>query len=213
MKKKEVKEEQVEEVVEDVEVEEAEDTASKPEKEEKPKKVSKLTKFFNIIYVITTIFSYAYYVYYAVGMIQKNGLDHPLSILFMIAIAIYTLILLVCAVISSSIKTAKARIGKAMKLFGYFKKSIKVFSTALSVIALISVVQSPDTSMWTMIVSIFNIIMNIIKIWMAIAGMMFSAGKAGVKAIVKSKKAKKKAEKEAKKQAKLEAKEKKKLKS
>ncbi len=166
----------------------------------KDKTVGPIVKLFNVIYVVTTLLAYFYYVFYVITYIYKNGTDSTISILLMVAVGIYTLILVACAIISSSIKTAKKRIRKALKAFRFFKRSITIVSSVVAVMALISTLQAENTSGWAVFVSIFSLVTNFIKIMFSILTMGISAGtsvlKFGAKASIKyykKQKAKKKA--------------------
>ena len=160
----------------------------------KDKKVRPIKRFFNTIYVGFTLFAYIFYLVTSITHIVKYGLDTPVSILLLIAIIIYTLILVVCAIMSSSIKTAKKRIKKSMKVFRIFKRSITIVSSVVAIVALIATLQADVTSGWTVFVSIMSLVFNFIKVSLAIAGIAFTAGtsvlKFGAKRTVKKLKGK-----------------------
>ena len=127
----------------------------------KDKKTRPIKRFFNTLYVVFTLAAYIYYVVYGVTHIVKNGLENPISILLLIAIIIYTLILAICAIMSSSIKTAKKRIKKSMKVFKFFKRSITVISSAVAIVALIATLQAEQTSGWVIFVSIMSLLLKL----------------------------------------------------
>ena len=147
----------------------------------KDKKVGPIVKFFNGFYIFTTLAAYLYYVIYASIRIAKNGLDNPLSIVLLIAVVLYTIILATCALMSSSVKTAKKRIKRSMKPFKILKRSITIASATISVIALISAFKSETLSNTTIVVSIFSLILNLIKIWFSILMIGLSAGTSALK--------------------------------
>ncbi len=147
----------------------------------KDKRIGPIQRKFNAIYVIVTLLLYLYYLGYGTVFIVKYGLEEPASILLLIAIIIYTLILVICAIISSSIKTAKKRIKKTMKVFNYFKTSVIIISSIVAIIALVATVRSDSISGWTMFVSIFSLIMNMIRITFALITLTFSAGTSVIK--------------------------------
>ena len=151
---------------------------------------SKIKKFFNRFYVITTLIAYIYYVIYASVTIYKNGLEDPISILLLIAVSLYTIILVGFGLFSSSVKNAKKRLRKPMKAFRFFKRTITVISTAVAIVAIISAFNNPSMDVWTWIVSIFSLIINLIKIYFNLMSMAFAAGtsalKFGAKATYKS---------------------------
>ncbi len=147
----------------------------------KDKKTRPIKRFFNTTYVVFTLIAYIYYLVYAVMHIVKNGLDNPISILLLTAVIIYTLILAVCAIISSSMKTAKKRIKKSLRVFKIFKRSITIISSVVAVVALITALQSETMSGWTMFVSITSLILNFFKISFALMGIMFTAGTSALK--------------------------------
>ena len=147
----------------------------------KDKKTRPIKRFFNTTYVVFTLLAYIYYVVYAIVHIVKNGLDNPISILLLTAVIIYTLILGVCAIISSSIKTAKKRIKKSLRVFKIFKRSITIISSVVAVVALVATLQAETTSGWTMFVSITSLIFNFFKISFALTGIMFTAGTSALK--------------------------------
>ncbi len=155
----------------------------------KEQKTRPIKRFFNTIYVVFTLIAYFYYLVYAILHIVKNGLENPISILLLIAIIIYTLILGVCAIISSTIKTAKKRIKKSLRVFRIFKRSITIISSAVAVVTLITALQAETTSGWALFISITSLIFNFFKISFALMGIMFTAGtsalKFGVKRTVK----------------------------
>ena len=147
----------------------------------KDKRVGPIQRKFNAIYVIVTLLAYFYYLFYGITHIVKYGLEDPVSILLLIAIIIYTLILVICAIMSSSIKTAKKRIKKSMKVFKFFKRSITIISSVVAVVALISTLQAENTSGWAIFVSIFSLFINMIKISFALFTMTLSAGTSALK--------------------------------
>jgi len=147
----------------------------------KDKKTRPIKRFFNTTYVVFTLIAYIYYLVYAVMHIVKNGLDNPISVLLLTAVIIYTLILAVCAIISSSMKTAKKRIKKSLRVFKIFKRSITIISSVVAVVALITALQSETMSGWTMFVSITSLILNFFKISFALMGIMFTAGTSALK--------------------------------
>lgn len=147
----------------------------------KDKRVGPIQRKFNAIYVIVTLLAYFYYLFYGITHIVKYGLEDSVSILLLIAIIIYTLILVICAIMSSSIKTAKKRIKKSMKVFKFFKRSITIISSVVAVVALISTLQAENTSGWVIFVSIFSLFINMIKISFALFTMTLSAGTSALK--------------------------------
>lgn len=155
----------------------------------KEKHVGPIQRKFNAIYVIITLIAYFFYLGYGITHIAKYGLEEPISILLLIAIIVYTLILIVCVAMSSSIKTARKRINKSMKVFRFFKRSITIVSSAVAIIALFSTLQADKTSGWAVFVSILSLFINAIKITFAIFTMTISAGfgvlKFGAKQTVK----------------------------
>ena len=147
----------------------------------KDKKTRPIKRFFNTTYVVTTLLAYFYYVFYVTRYLVKNGVDTPISIMLLIAVSIYTLILVVCAVMSSSIKTAKKRIKRSMRVFKYFKRSITIISSVVAVMALISTLQAEQTSGWAVFVSIVSLILNFLKIMFSLMFMGLSAGTSALK--------------------------------
>lgn len=149
--------------------------------EKKQRPLSPIAKFFNKLYVITTLIAYIYYVVYASITIAKHGLDYPISILLLIAVSLYTIILVVFGLLSSSVKTAKKRLKKPMKAFKFFKRTITVISTVVAIIAICSTFNNEAANAWTWIVSIFSLIINLIKIYFTLISMVFSAGSSALK--------------------------------
>ena len=147
----------------------------------KDKKISPIKRAFNTTYVVFTLLAYIYYVVYATIHIVKNGLENPISILLLVAVIIYTLILAVCAIMSTSIKTAKKRIKKSLRVFKVFKRSITIISSVVAVVALIATLKADQSSGWTIFVSIMSLIFNFIKISFAIMGIMFTASASALK--------------------------------
>lgn len=147
----------------------------------KDKKTRPFVKFFNTLYVVTTLLSYLYYVVYAVIHITKNGLDNPVSIMLLIAVIVYTIILVTCAVISSSFKTAKQRIKRSLKAFKYLRRSITIVSSIVAITALIAAIKADTMSGWTIFVSIVSLIFNFIKVMFSLMMMGLSAGASALK--------------------------------
>ena len=147
----------------------------------KEKPLSPIAKFFNKIYVITTLIAYIYYVIYASITIAKNGIDYPISILLLVAVSLYTIILVTFGLLSRSVKDAKKRLKKPMKAFKFFKRTITVISTAVAIVAIIATFNNDSLDVWTWIVSIFSLIINLIKIYFTLISMAFAAGTSAVK--------------------------------
>ena len=135
-----------------------------------------IIRIFNGTYIAFTLIAYIYYVVYAITNIVKNGIDNPISILLLIAVSLYTLILATCAIVSSSMKTAKKRIKRYLRMFKYLKRSITIISSVVAIMALIAALQGETTSGWTVFVSIMSLIMNFFKIMFALFMMGVSAG-------------------------------------
>jgi len=142
----------------------------------KDKTTNSIVRFFNVSYVILTLIQYLYYVFYVTYNILKNGLDYPISILFLVAVVIYTAILVACAIMSSTMKSARKRIKKSMKAFRYLKRSITIISSIVAIIALITAIQSDTLEGWTLFISIFSLILNFIKIVFSLLLMFVSTG-------------------------------------
>ena len=147
----------------------------------KDKKTRPFIRFFNALYVITTILSYLYYVVYAAIHITKNGLDNPVSIMLLIAVIVYTIILVACAIMSSSFKTAKARIKRSMKVFKYLRRSITIVSSVVAITALVAAFKADTMSGWTIFVSIVSLIFNFVKVMFTLMMMGLSAGASALK--------------------------------
>ena len=144
-------------------------------------KTRPIIRLFNGLYLAVTLLAYLYYLVYVVIHVVKNGIDNPISILLVIAVSIYTVILVACALASSSFKTAKKRIKKNLKWFKILKRSITIGSSIVAIIALVATFKSEDPSAWTIVVSIFSLIMNIIKISFALFMITLSAGTSALK--------------------------------
>ena len=145
------------------------------------KPLSPFAKFFNKVYIITTLIAYIYYVIYASVTVAKNGIDYPISILLLVAVGLYTIILVSFGLLSKSVKDAKKRLRKPMKAFRFFKRTITVISTAVAIVAIVSTFSNDSLDVWTWIVSIFSLIINLIKIYFTLIGMAFSAGTSALK--------------------------------
>ena len=155
----------------------------------KDKTTRPFIRFFNGFYIVTTLLAYLYYVVFSIINIIKNGIENPVSIMLLVAVIIYTAILITCAVVSSSFKTAKRRIKRSLKAFKYLKRSITITSSIVAIIALVATLKSDAVSGWTIFVSIVSLIMNFIKVMFALFMMSLSAGtsvlKFGAKRAVK----------------------------
>ena len=149
--------------------------------EQKQKPLSPIAKFFNKIYIITTLIAYIYYVIYASITIAKNGIDYPISILLLVAVGLYTIILVTFGLLSKSVKDAKKRLRKPMKAFKFFKRTITVISTVVAIVAIVATFNNDSLDVWTWIVSIFSLIINLIKIYFTLIGMALSAGTSALK--------------------------------
>lgn len=147
----------------------------------KDKKVGPIVKHFNRLYIFTTLAAYIYYVIYASIHITKNGLENPMSILMLVAVVLYTGILVGSIAVSSSFKSAKKRFKRSMKPFKIFKRSLTIANAVIAVVALISAFKSETLSTTTIVVSILSLILNLIKIWFSLFMIGLSAGTSALK--------------------------------
>ena len=147
----------------------------------KDRALGPIGKTFNRLYIAVTLLAYIYYVVYVSIHIAKNGLENPMSILMLIAVILYTGILIGSIVVSSSFKNAKKRFKKSMKPFKIFKRSLTIANAVISIVALISALQSDTLSTTTLVVSIITLIFNIIKIMFTMFMISISAGTSALK--------------------------------
>ena len=183
--------------------------------EQKPRKKTfkdKINRFFNVIYIITTLVSFLYYAFYSYSTIKEYGFDNEMilknviSYMLVVAVVAYALILIISAIISSSVKTAKGRINKASVYLGYFKKIIKLMNILVSVIILASAVAATKISdvhgfkqTMAYILSIIQLVFTVFKLMFKTASLTTKIGVNTTKKIIKKKVAKAKAEKQSKK--------------
>lgn len=171
-----------------------------------PKK--KKMRFFDKLYIFTTLFSFLYYAFYSYKTIKEYGFDNEMALktvisyMLVVAVIAYALILIISAIISSSVKSAKGRISNASVYLGYFKKIIKLMNILVSVVILASAVAATKISdvhgikeTIAYIISIIQLIFTIIKLMFKTASLTTKIGVNATKKIIKKKKAQKKAKK------------------